>query len=41
MYRLGWSRLHGVPMERIAASFHYVADGVTLEAPRLGEREAR
>ncbi len=39
MYRLGWSRLHGVPMERIAASFHYVADGVTLEAPRLGERE--
>ncbi|WP_281858888.1 UvrD-helicase domain-containing protein [Salana multivorans] len=39
MYRLGWSRLHGIRLERIAASFHYVGEGVTLAAPRLGEEE--
>ncbi|MGY1838327.1 MULTISPECIES: ATP-dependent helicase [unclassified Modestobacter] len=29
-YRLGWSRLTGVPVERVSAGFHHVADGVTL-----------
>lgn len=39
LYRLGWSRLHGVPIERIAASFHFVGRGITHSAPRLGEAE--
>jgi DNA helicase-2/ATP-dependent DNA helicase PcrA len=29
-YRLGWSRLTGVPVERVSAGFHHVAAGVTL-----------
>ncbi|WP_369139929.1 UvrD-helicase domain-containing protein [Modestobacter versicolor] len=29
-YRLGWSRLSGVPVERVSAGFHHVAAGVTL-----------
>src|SRR4051812_35458404 len=29
-YRIGWSRLMGVPVERISAGFHHVASGVTL-----------
>lgn len=39
LYRLGWSRLHGVPIERVAASFHFVGPGTTLTAPRLPEQE--
>jgi len=29
-YRLGWSRLTGVPVERVSAGFHHVAAGATL-----------
>jgi DNA helicase II / ATP-dependent DNA helicase PcrA len=29
-YRLGWSRLIGVPVETVSAGFHYVAAGVTV-----------
>jgi DNA helicase-2/ATP-dependent DNA helicase PcrA len=29
-YRLGWSRLAGVPVERVSAGFHHVAAGVTV-----------
>ncbi len=29
-YRLGWSRLVGVPVERVSAGFHHVPAGVTL-----------
>ncbi|MFD2090434.1 ATP-dependent helicase [Blastococcus deserti] len=29
-YRLGWSRLTGVPVERVSAGFHHVAAGVTI-----------
>ncbi|PWD52405.1 DNA helicase [Serinibacter arcticus] len=39
LYRLGWSRLHGVPIEQVAASFHFVGAGITHDAPMLGEAE--
>ncbi|MCO7222472.1 PD-(D/E)XK nuclease family protein, partial [Klenkia sp. PcliD-1-E] len=29
-YRLGWSRLVGVPVEQVSAGFHHVLAGVTL-----------
>ncbi|MBM7805727.1 DNA helicase-2/ATP-dependent DNA helicase PcrA [Geodermatophilus bullaregiensis] len=29
-YRLGWSRLAGVPVERVSAGFHHVATSVTV-----------
>jgi DNA helicase-2/ATP-dependent DNA helicase PcrA len=29
-YRLGWSRLTGVPVQRVSAGFHHVAAGVTV-----------
>ena len=29
-YRLGWSRLTGVPVERVSAGFHYVSAGTTV-----------
>jgi DNA helicase II / ATP-dependent DNA helicase PcrA len=29
-YRLGWSRLVGVPVEQVSAGFHHVAAGVTV-----------
>ena len=29
-YRIGWSRLAGVPVERVSAGFHHVAADVTL-----------
>lgn len=29
-YRLGWSRLAGVPVERVSAGFHHVAANLTL-----------
>ncbi|SHN74563.1 DNA helicase-2 / ATP-dependent DNA helicase PcrA [Geodermatophilus obscurus] len=29
-YRLGWSRLTGVPVERVSAGFHHVSAGVTV-----------
>lgn len=35
VYRLGWSRLHGIPLEEIKAAFYYVAAGVTIRADYL------
>lgn len=32
LYRLAWSRFAGVPLERVRASFHHVAQGLTIEA---------
>ncbi len=29
-YRLGWSRLVGLPVERVSAGFHHVLAGETL-----------
>jgi DNA helicase-2/ATP-dependent DNA helicase PcrA len=29
-YRLAWSELAGVPLDRVRAAFHYVRDGVTV-----------
>jgi DNA helicase-2/ATP-dependent DNA helicase PcrA len=40
VYRLAWSRLHGIPLERIGASFVYVAHGQERSFPDLpGEEE--
>jgi DNA helicase-2/ATP-dependent DNA helicase PcrA len=39
-YRLGWSRLTGVPVERVSAGFHHVAANVTLRpVDLLGEAD--
>jgi DNA helicase-2/ATP-dependent DNA helicase PcrA len=38
-YRLGWSRLTGVPVEQVSAGFHHVADGLTVRpVDLLGEQ---
>lgn len=38
-YRLGWSRLTGVPVEHVSAGFHHVADGLTVRpVDLLGEQ---
>jgi DNA helicase-2/ATP-dependent DNA helicase PcrA len=34
-YRLAWASLAGVPVERVRAAFHYVADGVTVRPSDL------
>lgn len=40
VYRLAWSRLHGIDVDEIDAAFYYVADGRTIRPPRLaGEAE--
>lgn len=40
VYRLAWSRWSGVPLDRVAAAFHYVASGETVWPQRLlGEEE--
>ena len=40
VYRLAWSRLHGIPLENISASFVYVAHGVEKSMHDLaGEAE--
>jgi DNA helicase-2/ATP-dependent DNA helicase PcrA len=38
-YRLAWSRLAGVPLDRVRAAFHYVADNVTLAPVNLLDAE--
>ena len=43
VYRLAWSELHGVPMERIRAAFYYVRDGEVIthdDLPGRAELEA-
>ncbi|MGP9607333.1 ATP-dependent helicase [Glutamicibacter sp. AOP38-B1-38] len=39
VYRLGWSRLHGIPLERIQAAFYYVGAGITIHAEYLASEE--
>ncbi len=34
-YRLAWQHLSGLPLERIGAAFHYVAEGVTVRPADL------
>ena len=34
-YRLAWAELSGVPVERVRAGFHYVADGITVRPADL------
>jgi DNA helicase-2/ATP-dependent DNA helicase PcrA len=34
-YRLAWAQLAGVPVERVRAAFHYVAEGVTVRPADL------
>jgi DNA helicase-2/ATP-dependent DNA helicase PcrA len=38
-YRIAWSELSGVPLDRVRAAFHYVRPGVTIEPPDLPDRE--
>ncbi|KSU67044.1 ATP-dependent helicase [Arthrobacter sp. NIO-1057] len=40
VYRLGWSRLHGIPLEEIKAAFYYVSAGVTIRAEHLSNEAA-
>lgn len=37
VYRLGWSRLHGIALEDIKAAFYYVAAGMTIRAEHLSD----
>ncbi|TDE97681.1 ATP-dependent helicase [Occultella glacieicola] len=39
LYRIAWSRLHDVPLGRVRASFHYVAESVTVGGADLSEWE--
>ena len=39
IYRLAWAELHGVPLERVRAAFHYVRTGQTVEPDDLPGRE--
>ena len=40
VYRLGWSRLHEIPLDEINAAFYYVGAGITIHAEHLqGEAE--
>ncbi|MEF9982644.1 MAG: ATP-dependent DNA helicase [Glutamicibacter sp.] len=39
VYRLGWSRLHGIPLEEIKAAFYYVAAGITIHAEYLSDEQ--
>nr|NLD39986.1 ATP-dependent helicase [Actinomycetales bacterium] len=39
LYRLAYSRAHGIPLERVSAAFHYVGSGVTRESGMWTEAE--
>ncbi|GAA1413573.1 putative ATP-dependent DNA helicase [Glutamicibacter uratoxydans] len=39
VYRLGWSRLHGIDLEKIKAAFYYVAAGITIHAQHLSSEQ--
>ncbi len=39
LYRLAWSRLHGLPLDRVRAAFYYVAHDVVVEATAMNEEE--
>ncbi|MBE7160259.1 MAG: ATP-dependent helicase [Williamsia herbipolensis] len=38
-YRVAWSELSGVPLDRVRAAFHYVRPGVTVEPDDLPDRD--
>ncbi|MGZ8176631.1 ATP-dependent helicase [Williamsia sp. SKLECPSW1] len=38
-YRVAWSELSGVPLDRVRAAFHYVRPGVTVEPSDLPDRD--
>jgi DNA helicase-2/ATP-dependent DNA helicase PcrA len=38
-YRIAWAELAGVPVDRVRAAFHYVADGVTVRPADLLDLE--
>jgi DNA helicase-2/ATP-dependent DNA helicase PcrA len=40
VYRLAWAQLGGVPVERVRAGLHYVADGVTVRPADLPDADA-
>ncbi|MCH6469582.1 ATP-dependent DNA helicase [Sinomonas terrae] len=39
IYRLAWSRLQGVPLERVTAAFFYLADGRVVRPEKLASQE--
>ncbi len=39
LYRLAWARAKGIPLEKVRASFYYVADDLTTAAPDIGAEE--
>ena len=39
-YRLAWSRLRGVPLDRVTAAFHHVREGVTVRPVDLLDADA-
>jgi DNA helicase-2/ATP-dependent DNA helicase PcrA len=36
-YRIAWSRLSGLPVDRVRAAFHYVASGTTVVPPPMDD----
>ncbi|KHL01667.1 ATP-dependent DNA helicase [Sinomonas humi] len=39
VYRLAWSRLQGVPLERVTAAFFYLADGRVVRPEKLASQK--
>ena len=39
MYRLAYSKQHSIPIERIRAAFHYVADNKTIYRENLSSED--
>jgi len=39
LYRLAWSRLHGVPLDRVDAVFYHVAQDVVVRAEPWTEEQ--
>ena len=40
IYRVAWAEVHGVPLEKVRAVFHFVRDGATVEPQALEDRAA-
>ncbi|MBM6623287.1 ATP-dependent helicase [Micrococcaceae bacterium RIT802] len=40
VYRLGWSRLHGIPLDGVEAAFYYVGHGTTIRPEGLADEAA-
>ena len=40
IYRVAWSELHGIPIERVEAAFYYVRSGDVVHPPDLPDRKA-